>query len=148
MSQRFLRQKVEDEANPPEKWGADRDASDTEDLDSEDYMPIPHAGTGPSSGKASAKAPIHILSDDDDEDECRVLEALNVMPLAFAYPANPTSAAPSPKNKEPSPSAAGGARAAVRKRAAPTPKKGGTPAGTRQKKRKVSGVKPKPMSVG
>ena len=149
MSQRFLCQKAEDEAHPPSAWGKDREASDTEDLDSEDYMPIPHVGSGPSSGKAYARDPIPILSDDDD-DECQVLEALDIMPLAFTFPLNPTPAAAGKKETEVSPAAAGGARAGPIKRTAPSPKKNDAPAGTKPKRRKTSGNKPtaKSMSVG
>ena len=138
--QKLDRQKAEELAHPQSEWGEDRLESDTEDFDSEDYMPIPLAGSGPSSSKASTRAPI-LIQIEDEEDECQILEVYDVMPLAFTLPAgNP--------EQEASDSGIGGAHAGTKKRPAATAKKSDAPAGTRQKKRKVSGMKPKPTGVG
>ena len=140
MLQRLDRQKTEELSWPRSQWGQDRSESDTEDLDPEAYMPLPHAGSGPSSSKASTRAPV-LIQTEDEEDECQILEVFDVMPLAFTLPAgNP--------EQEASDSGIGAARAGTKKRPAATAKKSDAPAGTRQKKRKISGVKPKPMSVG
>ena len=89
--QRFLRQASEDGPDTSTKWGQDRTESDTEDPDSEDYMPIPDAGSGPAPGKTPARDSIRDWSDDDDDD-CQVLEVLDPRPLAFTFPLPPTSA--------------------------------------------------------
>ena len=140
MLQRLDRQKAEELSWPRSQWGQDRSESDTEDFDSEDYMPIAHAGSGPSSGKTSTRAPILIQAEDEDG-ECQFLEVLDVMPLSFAPPAgNP--------EQEATDSGTGGARAGTRKRSAAPAKKSGAPAGTTGKRRKITGVKPKPIGTG
>ena len=116
----------------------DRAVSDTEDFDSEDYMPIPHAGTGPSTGKASAQAAV-LLSSDDDEDDCCVLEPLDIMPLEFTFPMSPTSATTGEET-------GGDAGAGTRKRSTSVPKKREAPA-VPKKKRKISGVKRMPATA-
>ena len=48
-------------------------------------MPIPDAGSGPAPGKLPARDPLRDWSDDDD-DECRILEVIDTIPLAFKFP--------------------------------------------------------------
>ena len=84
-AQRFARQVTEDGPDPSSKWGKDRTGSDAEDPDSEDFMPIPDAGSSPVLGKLPAQDPLRDWSDDDD-DECQVLEVINTRPLAFKFP--------------------------------------------------------------
>ena len=44
-------------------------------------MPIPDVGSVPATGKARVRD-----WSDDDDDDCRVLEVLDPVPVAFAYP--------------------------------------------------------------
>ena len=137
-AQRLPRQVNEDGLDP--EWGQDRQDSDTEDPDSEDYMPIPHAGPGPVPGKAPARDSLRDWSDDEDDD-CRILEIYDPLPTAFTYPLNPTSADTDDPVIEIPPLAVGG-RGGGKKRAA---------AGTSKpsKKRKVAGKpRQRPMSAG
>src|SRR5664279_4261048 len=125
---------------PQANGGKDREDSDTEDPDSEDYMPIPDAGTGPAPGKTPARDPLRDWPDDDDDD-CQILEVYDPLPLAFTFPLHPTSADMDDQVMEVPPLAVGG-RGGAKKRAA---------AGTSntQKRRKVA-VKPRqrPTSIG
>ena len=91
--QRFARQLTGDGPDPSTKWGQDLVATDTEDLDNEDYMPIPDAGIGPAPGKTRARDSIKDWSDDDDGD-CQILEVLDPRPLAFTFPLPSTSVVP------------------------------------------------------
>ena len=141
-AQMLPRQVNEDGLNP--QWAPDRPDSDTEDPDSEDYMPIPHAGQAAAPGKAPARDSLITLSDDDDDD-CRIIEIHDPIPIAFTYPLNPTSADLDEPVVEIPPLAVGG-RGAGKKRAA---------AGTTNppKRRKKVGNKPRqprqrPMSAG
>ena len=135
--QRFLRQVSEDGPDPSTKWGKDRAESDTEDPDSEDYMPIPDAGSGPAPGKTPARAPIRDWSDDDD---CQILEVLDPRPLAFTFPLHPTSADPDDQVLEVAPIAVGG-RAESKKRTGT-----GTSNAPKKKKKVVSKPRPRPTS--
>ena len=138
--QRLARQLNEDGLDPSSKWGQDRKDSDMEDPDSEDYMPIPDAGTGPVSGKAPARDSLRNWPDDDDVD-CQILEIYDPLPSAFTYPLHPTSADTNDQVIEIPPLAVGG-RGGGKKRAA---------AGTTKpsKKRKVAGKpRQRPMSAG
>ena len=130
--QMLPRQVNEDGLNP--QWAQDRPDSDTEDPDSEDYMPIPHAGQAAAPGKAPARDSLITLSDDDDDD-CRIIEIHDPIPIAFTYPLNPTSADLDEPVVEIPPLAVGG-RGAGKKRAA---------AGTTNppKRRKKIGNKPR-----
>ena len=87
--QRLARQVNEDGLDPSSKWAKDREDSDTEDPDSEDYMPIPHAGTGPAPGKTPARDSLRDWPDDDDDD-CQILEVYDPLPFAFTFPLHPT----------------------------------------------------------
>jgi hypothetical protein len=69
--------------------GEDRMDSDTEEVDTEDHMPIPLARAGPASGKTSSHNPLREWSD-DDEDDYRILGIPNLVPLAFTYLLHPT----------------------------------------------------------
>ena len=82
--QRFGRQLKEDGPNPAAHWGADRVEADSEDPDDEDNMPIPDVGSVPATGKARDSS-IRDWSDDDDDD-CRILEVHDPLPVAFSYP--------------------------------------------------------------
>ena len=88
--QLFARQDEEDGPDPPSKWGVDREDPGGDDPDSEDYMPIPAAQQAP--GKSSTRAPLREWSDDDDDDECRILDILDPTPLSFTLPASSTPA--------------------------------------------------------
>jgi hypothetical protein len=104
--QRFSHQQTEDGSDPSSKWGKDLDDSDREDPDTEDNMPIPHAGTRPTSGKTPVQDPLRNWTDDDDND----LEVLNPVPIAFKFPLNPTPADGEEQVLEVSPIAGGGGR--------------------------------------
>lgn len=132
--QKLTRQVNEDGLDPSSTWGRDREASDTEDPDSEDYMPIPHAGTGPVPGKAPARDSLRDWPDDDDDD-CQILEVYDPLPFAFTYPLSPTSADPDDQGVEVPPIAVGG-RGGGKKRAAP--------ASSNPPKRRKVGAKPRP----
>jgi hypothetical protein len=138
--QRFPRQKTEDGEDPPSKWGKDREESDKEDPDNEDFMPIPHAGPGPTPGKTPARDPLREWPDDDESD-CEILEILDPKPLAFTFPPRPTLVIPEEQVLDVPPLATGG-RVAGKKRAGTGPQKP-------QKRRKVL-VKPRtrPMATG
>lgn len=122
VSQKFARQGFEDGANPESRWGKDLPVpatSETEDPDDEDNMPIPVAEP-PVSGKTPARNPIQDWTDDDsddcqviDDDDCQVIEALDIRPIAFAYPLPSTSADPT----NPDAPVAAGKRGGSRKRA-------------------------------
>jgi hypothetical protein len=129
--QRFDRQAAEDGPDPSSTWGKDREESDPEDLDSEDYMPIPKAGTGPTPGKSS----VQDWTDDDASD----IEVHDPTPLAFKFPLQPSSAAEDEEIHEVAPLARGGGK----KRTASSPSDA-------QKRRKVGGSKSRerPMAVG
>ena len=90
----FPRQDVEDGPNPEANWGEDLPIADpplTEDPDDEDNMSIP-AAEAPAAGKAQSRNPIQDWSD-DDSDDYRVIEALDIPPLSYAYPLASVSAA-------------------------------------------------------
>ena len=84
--QKFVLQLVEDGENPSAKWGAylPIPATEVEDPDDEDNIPIPAATTS-ASGKPQARASIRDWSDDEDDD-CQILEPIDAPPLSFAYP--------------------------------------------------------------
>jgi hypothetical protein len=75
---------------------------------------------------------------DDDVNYSDCIEVLNPMPLAFTFPLNPTSADIEEEVHEVAPLAA---RGGGKKHAAIAPVRG-------TKRRKVSGVKPRPMATG
>ena len=111
----------EDGLDPSSKWGKDREDSDTEDPDSEDYMPIHHAGTGPAPGKTPARDSLRDWPDDDDDD-CQILEVYDPLPLAFTFPLHPTSADTDDQVLEVPPLAVGGRSGAKKRAVAGIPK--------------------------
>ena len=94
MLQRFLCQQVKDGDDPSANWGADLLAptAEDEDLDDEDNLPIPD-GKQPAKTRASSsgKKPIQVSSSirdwsEDDDDDCRILDPIDAVPVSYAYP--------------------------------------------------------------
>ena len=112
--QRFARQKTEDGSDPSANWGKDLVATDAEDPDDEDYMPIPDVGSVPASGKT--RSSMQDWSDDDDD--CRILEVLDLRPIVFSYPL-PSTSADSGDQVLDVPPLAVGSQGPLRKRAVP-----------------------------
>jgi hypothetical protein len=94
-------------------------------------MPIPHADTGPTSGKSS----IQDWTDDDASD----IEVLNPMPLAFKFPLNLSPTDGDGEIHEVEPVARGGSKKRVASRPSNVPRR-----------HKASGVKNRlrPMATG
>ena len=108
-------------------------------------MPIPAAGA-PASGKPQARASIRDWSDDDDDD-CQILEALDVRPIAFAYPLPSAPADPGGQVPSTRPATTGN-RGGSRKRAVTGTSDTGTstasdPAAKKPKLQKKSANKPR-----
>ena len=78
---------TEDEENPSANWGKDRVESDSEDPDDEDNVPIPDVGSIPATGKTRASS-IRDWSEDEDDDY-RVFEVYDPLPVAYSYPMSP-----------------------------------------------------------
>jgi len=134
--QLFARQDDEDGPDPSLKWAEDRADPGGEDPDNEDYMPIPAAQPAP--GNPPARAPLRAWSDDDDDDECRILDVLDPKPLRFTLPPTPAPANLDEEAVDVAPIAS------VRgKRAAPESK-----TVTLRKKRRKVGRKPPPEVEG
>ena len=98
MQRDIARRDTEDAEHPPEKWGADRAESDAEDQDPlEGDAPIHTSAPRPIPGtvpcKASVRASISSWTDDDDsDDDVRILEVYNPLPLRFSLPVPRTPA--------------------------------------------------------
>ena len=93
----------EDARQPPSKWGKDRTEPDAVDLHPEEDVPSVRL---PRRGKASAASYFRNWEDTDtSEDECRILEPLNIQPLC-SFPPGPeaplTSATPAARSEPPS----------------------------------------------
>ena len=144
--QRFARQKTEDGEDPSTKWGKDIPApavAEVEDPNDEDLLPIPAAGA-PTSGKPRARASIRDWSDDDD---CEMLEVLDVRPIVCAHPLSSASANPGGPVPSTRP-ATTGKQVGSRKRAETGTSNTGTstssdPAAPKAKRQKRGAVKPK-----
>ena len=80
----LARRAREDDRLPPSKWGKDRTVSDTEDPDTEDQVLAPTVV--PNRGKTPVRPSIQNLTDDDDSDDCEVLEVVEARPLRFSFP--------------------------------------------------------------
>ena len=105
-SQRFLRQDVEDGPDPSVHWDEDLPAPDTgvEDPDDDDNVPIPDARQ-PGKARASGKKPVQASSSirdwsEDDDDECRILDPIDTVPVSYAYPLLSGPANPAGQSKK------------------------------------------------
>ena len=94
-------------------------------------MPIPDVGSVPVTGKARVRD-----WSDDDDDDCRILEVEDPLPVSFAYPvcSPPADADDQVLDVEP---LAVGSKGAVRKRPAAATAGAGTSGAPAQKKRRV-----------
>ena len=98
LQRNIARREIEDAEHPPEKWGTDRAESDAEDQDPLEgdapiHTPAPRSIPGTVPGKASVRASIRSWTDDDDsDDDVRILEVYNPLPLRFSLPVPRTSA--------------------------------------------------------
>ena len=101
---------MEDGPDPSVHWGDDLPAPEEgeEDPDDDDNVAIPAARQSGRS-RASGKQPVRASSSirdwsEDDDDNCRILDPIDAVPVAYAYPlssssANPTGAAPKPRKR-------------------------------------------------
>ena len=128
-----------DGPDPTAKWGADRVEADSEDPDNDDNMPIPDVGSIPAAGKARVSS-VRDWSDDDDDD-CRVLEVFDPLPVAFSYPVPSPPADADDQVLEVEPLAVG-PKGTVRKRptAASTAAGASSAAGPAKKKQRVKTI--------
>ena len=120
--QRFGRQLKEDGQDPSAHWGKDRVEAELEDPDNDDNVPIPDVGSIPVTGKTRASS-LRDWSEDEDDD-CRILEVYDPLPVAYSYPMSPPSA-DSDEVLEVAPHATG-PKGAARKRRAATSADAGT----------------------
>ena len=99
-------------------------------------LPIPDVGSTPATGKARVSS-VRDWSD-DDEDDCRILEVLDPLPVAFAYPVPSPPADADDQVFEVEPLAAG-PKGAARKRPAAASAGAGTSgaSGPAKKKQRV-----------
>ena len=114
---------MEDGPDPSAHWGDDLPAPEEgeADPDDDDNVAIPAARQSGRS-RASGKQPVRASSSirdwsEDDDDDCRILDPIDAVPVAYAYPlpsssANPTGAAPKPR-KRAAAAAASGTRASA-----------------------------------
>ena len=102
-------------------------------------MPIPDVGSVPATGKARVSS-VRDWSDDDDDD-CRILEVLDPLPVAFSYPVPSPPADADDEVLEVEPLAVG-PKGAVRKRPAAASAGAGTSgaSGPAKKKQRVKTV--------
>ena len=101
--QKFTRQEIEDGPLSSKEWTPDLPvpaAAEVEDPDNEDHLPIPKATSGKTRGFTSHRPPVRSsIQDwpDDDDDDCQILEPVNVIPISYAPPTyknfHPASAA-------------------------------------------------------
>ena len=140
LKQRFPRQAIEDGSDPAATWGPDRTEADVKDPDDEDNVPIPLAVPGPAMGKTRASS-LRDWSEDEDDD-CRILEVYDALPVAFAYPVRSPSADSDDQVQEVDPPAVGAAKGQTRKRPAAAPSAAGTSsaAGPTKKKPRVKTI--------
>ena len=102
-----MRQDVEDGPDPSVHWGEDLPAPEAgvEDPDDDDNVPIPEARQ-PERTRASGKQPVQASSSirdwsEDDDDDCRILDPIDAVPVAYAYPLPSSSANPAGQNPKP-----------------------------------------------
>ena len=70
-------------------WAPDRADSDREDPDSEDFVAIPKAIPRAPAAKGNTTGnPISDWTDDDDSDDCHIIEVLDPKPLRSMPPAD------------------------------------------------------------
>ena len=95
--QRFEEQKSEDAEVLSLPWPADRNAPDSGEPDSEEF--VPKSDLAPA--RARGKTPAH--EEEGDSDEVQVLEVVAAMPISYAFPASTFSANPADQvhNTEP-----------------------------------------------
>ena len=86
--QLFDRQLTEDSDLLNRVWAPDRSpAPEGEaDPDDDDNIPIPRANR---KGKDSDYTPVFRVSDDEDDDDCQILEPLDATPISWAPPSVP-----------------------------------------------------------
>ena len=84
--QLFDRQITEDGDLSTKVWGPDRSPlrEGEEDLDTDDYLPIPRAKPI-RKGKQSTVCNIS----DDEDDDCRILDPINAIPISWSPPCVP-----------------------------------------------------------
>ena len=138
--QKLLRQINEDGDLGHRKWAPDRLDSDTEDPDSEDFVAIPKEIPRAQIAKGNTSGnPIKDWTDDDDSDDCQIIEVLDPKPLRSMPPADmdvPTSDAPA--------AAAGGQG---KKRATTGTKAGAAGPPKRRKKTRAAGPRERPAVI-
>ena len=144
--QRFLRQQVEDGDDPSANWGADLPvpATEVEDPDDEYNLPIPDA-IQPAKTKTSSsgKKPVQVSSSirdwsEDDDDDCRILDPIDSVPVSYAYPLPSGPANPAGQDKKSCKRAGAGASATGTSTASDPDS--GRP---RKQQKKAAGGKPK-----
>ena len=81
--QLFDRQAIEDGDLSTRVWAEDFSPvpEDEEDPDDDDNIPIPRVKI---KGKESDHIPVVRVSDDEEDDDCRILEPLDPMPISWA----------------------------------------------------------------
>ena len=72
----------------PRVWAQDRSPAPggEEDPDDDDNIPIPRATR---KGKDTDYTPVFRVSDDEDDDDCRILDPLDPTPISWAPPSVP-----------------------------------------------------------
>ena len=73
LPQNLLHQ-VDDSTVPPAGYNGDRSDLDEVEYDLECFMPIPHTTAASASGKSQSRNPLQDWSDDDEDDDCTLLE--------------------------------------------------------------------------
>jgi len=135
--QKLLRQVNEDGDLGHRTWAPDRADSDTEDPDSEDFVAIPKAIPRAQISKGNSSGnPIKDWTDDDDSDDCQILEVLDPKPLRSL----PSADMDAPASD--APAAAGGGPG--KKRATTGTKTGTVGPPKRRKKLGAAGPKERP----
>ena len=94
---KWPRQLLEDGDLATKRWTPDRTDTDAVDPDSltntprppKDHRPEVSADAGRSKGKGTASAP---QKPDDSDEDCRIIEVYDVLPLSYAYPPSIISA--------------------------------------------------------
>ena len=86
--QLFERQAIEDGDLTTWVWAKNLSPppADEEDPDDDDNIPIPRVK---SKGKDSDHIPVVRVSDDEEDDDCRILEPLDPMPISWAHASVP-----------------------------------------------------------
>ena len=81
--QLFERQLIEDGNLTTRVWAQDRSPAPAgeEDPDDDDNIPIPRVNR---KGKDSDYIPVFRVSDDEEDDDCRIIEPLDPIPISWA----------------------------------------------------------------